>query len=151
MKIYLTTPVSCISKLSSYVTMSPDFFIVIFNEIFNYLTRVTWLRLFFLFFTQDQIFVKVFIHYSFTILTLFKNCFNKFISSIFISKSNYWLGKFIINTNKFVNKTTWNVIFILFWVRSLISFNAFWITLKISINWNCYLFKIILKLSCSFF
>ena len=48
----------------------------------------------------------------------------KIIGSIFTSKNNYWLGKFIINTNKLVSKTTRNVILILFWVRTFITFNS---------------------------
>ena len=89
---------------------------------FPYPTRATWLKLL-LFFSHNQIFVKIFFHYFFTVFILFKNCFNKFISSIFTSlKSN---AKSIINTNKFVSKTTRNVILILFWVKTFITFNTF--------------------------
>ena len=99
------------------------------------------------------IFFLMFLHYFLTILILFKNCFNKFISSIFISKNNYWLSKFIINTNKFVSKTTRNVVLMFFWVKPFIAFNILQIRLKISMNfkWNWYLFEIILKFNCSFF
>ena len=121
MKIYVTTPMSYTSKFASYMTMISNFFIVIINEFFTYSTRVTWFKLFF-FFTHDQIFVKVFFHYFFTILILFKNCFNKFTSSIFTSKNSYWLGKFIINTNKLVSKTTRNVILIFFLSKYLHNF-----------------------------
>ena len=93
--------------------------------VFPYPTTVTWLKLFFFFFTHDQISVKMFIHYFFTILIFFKNCFNKFISNILTSKNNNWFTKFIINTNKFVSKTTRNVIVIFFWVKTFIIFNAF--------------------------
>ena len=85
--------------------------------------NVTRLKLFF-FFTHDQIFVKVLFHYFFTILILFKNHFNEFISSIFTSRKNYWVSKFIINTNKLVSKTTKNVILIFLWVKTFITFNA---------------------------
>ena len=77
------------------------------------------------FFTHDQIFVKMFFGYFFAVFKLFKNRFNKFIRSIFASKKNYWFSKFIINTNKFVSKTTRNVILILFWVRAFKTFNTF--------------------------
>ena len=125
------------------------FFIITTSELFTHPASVTQLELFFFFFTQDQIFVKMFIDYFFTILIFFKNCFNKFIDSIFTSKNIYWLGKLIINTNKFVRKTTRNVILIFFWVRTFITFNTLLITLKISINfkWDFYLFKIIFKLN----
>ena len=122
--IFFKTPTNCFSKFSSHVTMISTFFIVIINEFSAYPTRVTWVKLF-LFFTHDQTFVEILFHYFYTILILFKNCFNKFISSIFTSKNNYWLGRFIINTNKFVSKTTRNVILILFWARTFITFNRF--------------------------
>ena len=88
------------SKFSNHMTMISNFFIVITNEFFTNPASVARLELFFFFLTYDEIFVQVFFRYFFTILILFKNCFNKFISSIFTSKNNYWLGKFIINTNK---------------------------------------------------
>ena len=52
----------------------------------------------------------------FYIFILVKNCFNKFISSIFslIAKNNNRFTKFVINTNKPISKTTGNVILILF-------------------------------------
>ena len=112
LKVYVTTSISCTFKFSSCVAMISNFFIIIINDFTNH-ASVTRLKLFF-FFTHDQIFVKVFFHYFFTILILFKNCFNKFVSSIFTSKNNYWLSKFIINTNKLVSKTTRNVILIFF-------------------------------------
>ena len=138
LKIYVSTPMSCASKFSSYVTMISNFFIIIINEFFTNPASVTRLELFFFLFTHDQFFVKMFIHYLFTILILFKNCFNKLINSILTSKNNYCLSKFIINTNKFVSKTTMNVILIFFWVRTFITFNTLYITLKISISfkWN---------------
>ena len=91
--------------------------------------------------------------YFFTVFKLFKSRFNKFISSVFVSKNNYWLSKFIINTNKFVRKTTRNVILVFLWARTFITFNTLYITLKISITfkWNWYLIEIIFKLNCSFF
>ena len=109
---------SCASKFSDYVTMTTYFFIVIINEFFTNPANVTWLKLFF-FFTHNQIFVKIFFHYVFTVSILFKNCFNKFISSIFTSKNNYWFTKFIINPNKFVGKTTRKVILIFFLSKNL--------------------------------
>ena len=104
-----TTSVSCVSKFASYGTTISNYFIVIINDLFTNPASVTWLKLFF-FFTHDQIFIKVFFHYFFTILILIKNCFNKFISSTFGSKSNYWLGKCIIDTDKIESKTARNVI-----------------------------------------
>ena len=123
-RIDVTTPMSRTSKFFSYVTMISNFLIAITNEFFTYPTCVTWLKFFFLFFTHDKIFVKVFFYYIPTVFKLFRNRFNKFISSIFISKNNYWLGKFIINTNKLVSKTTRNVILILFWLEPFITFNT---------------------------
>ena len=142
LKIYVTTPMSCISKPTTYVTLISNFFIV--NEFFAYPTNVTSLKLFVFFFSHDKSFVKVFFYYFFSVVILFKNCFNKFRSSIFTSKNNYWVGKFIINSNKLVSKTTRNVI---------INFSTFKIILKVSINfkWNWCLFKIVFKLDCSFF
>ena len=90
------------SKCSTYVRMIFSFFINIVNEFFTYPGNVTRLKLFFSFFTHDQIFLKVFFHYFFTVFILLKNCFNKFKGNIFTSKNKYWLSKFIINTNKFV-------------------------------------------------
>ena len=114
LKIYVTTPMSCTSKFSSYVTMISNFFIIIINEFFTNPASVARLELFFFLFTHDQIFVEMLFHYFFTVFILFKNCFNKFISSIFTSKNNYWLVKFIINTNKFISKATRNAILINF-------------------------------------
>ena len=116
---HVTTPMSCASKFSSYVTMISYFFIVIINEFFSNPANFNWLKLFIVFSTHNHIFGKVFFHYFFTVLVLFKNCFNKFIISIFTSKIKYWLDKFIINTNKFVSKTTRNVILIFFWVTTI--------------------------------
>ena len=129
LKIYVKIPMSCISKLSSYVTMISIFFIIIINEFLTNPANVTWLKFLFFFFiffffTYDQIFVKMFFHYFFTVIILLINCFKKFISSIFNSKNNYWFDKFIINTNELVSKTTRNMILIFFWVRTFITFNT---------------------------
>ena len=113
---------SCDNEFSSYVTMISNFFIVI-NEFFTNPASVTWLKLLF-FFTYDKIFVKVFFHYFFAVLILLKNCFNKFISSIFISKDSYWLTESIINTNNLVSKTARNVILIFFWIEPFIDFST---------------------------
>ena len=102
----VTTPMSCASKFASYVTIIFYFFIVNVNEFFTNPANVTWLNFFF-FFSYDQIFVEMFFHDLFTVFIRFKNCLNKFISSIFTSVKNNWFSKFIINTNKFVSKTTW--------------------------------------------
>ena len=107
-------------------------------------TSVTLLKFFFFFFSDDQFFTVLF-HYFFTVFMLFRNCFNCF-SCIFTSVNNNWLTKFIINTNRFVIKTTRNVILRFFWVRSFITFK-----ISISFKWNWYLFKIIFKLNCSYF
>ena len=122
LKIYVTTPMSCTSKFSSYVIMISDFFIVINNESFTNRASVTWSKFFF--FTLDQFFIEVFFHYSFRVFKFFKNRFNKFVSSVFTSENNYWFGKFIINTNKLVSKTTKNVILIFFYVEPFINFNS---------------------------
>ena len=134
-------------KLFSYMTMISNFFV--FNEFFTYPTRVTKLKMFFCF-SHNLIFVEMFFHYFFTVFTLFKNCFNKFISSIFTSVKNNWFMKFIINTNKFMSETTRNVILIFFLARIFIIFQT---TFKVSKNfeWSSYLFKIIFKLNFSFF
>ena len=81
--------------------------------------NITWLKLFFLLYTLDQIFSLLS-----TVFKLFKNCFNKLITSVFTSTSNYCLSKFLINTNKFLSKTTRNVIFIFFWVRTFTTFKT---------------------------
>ena len=106
LKIYVTTAKSCASKFTSAMTMVSIFFIAIINEFF---TNVTGLELIFFFFSYDQIFVKIFFYYFFTIAILFKNCFNKFISSIFTPKNNNRLPKSIIKTNNFVSKITRNM------------------------------------------
>ena len=113
LKIYVTTPMSCTSTFSSYVKIISSLFIVIIKGLFTNPASVTRLKLF-LFFTRDQIFAKVFFHYFFTILILFKNCLNKFINSIVTSKNNNWLTKFIINANNFISKAIRNVILIFF-------------------------------------
>ena len=115
---------SCTSKFSSHMKMTSNFFIIIINEFFTYPTRVRRLKLFF-FFTYDQIFVKMFSDFLFTVSILFKNCFNKLTSSIFTSKNNNWFTEFIINTNKFVSKTTTNVILISFLSKKLHNFQLF--------------------------
>ena len=114
---------SCTSKFSSYVTIITNFFIVIVNELFIYPTSFTSLKLFFSFSSHDQIFVKMFINYFFTVFMLLKNCFNTFVSRISPSQNNRFTI-FIINANKFVSKTTRDVILIFFRVRTFISFNT---------------------------
>ena len=116
---------SCTSKFTNYVTMISNFFIVIINKFFTSPTIVTLLKQMFLFFTHDQIFVKVLFHYFFAICILLKNCFNKFMSSIFTSKTSNSLSKPIINANNLVSKTTKNMIMISFCVRTFIAFNFF--------------------------
>ena len=76
---------------------------------------------------------SVFCHF-FALFILPKNCFNKFISSIYISKNNYWISKFIINTNKFVSKTTRNVILIFFWVRTFITVMPQFVIIALTFN-----------------
>ena len=125
LKIYVTIPMGSTSKFSSYVTMMSNFFIVMINNFFTNPTTATWLKLLLLFFTHDQIFIKVFFCYFFTILIIHKNSFNKLISCIFTSRNNNWLTKYIININNFVSKTTRNVILIFFCVRTFINFSAF--------------------------
>ena len=122
-QLIVTTPMSLASKFASYVTIICYFFIVIINEFFTNPANAIRLKSFF-FFTHDQTFVKAFFHYFFTVFKLFKNRFNKFISSIFTSENNYWLRKFLINTKKFVCKTTRNVILIFFWVEPYITLNT---------------------------
>ena len=113
LQIHVTASMTYASEFSTYVAMISSFFIAIINEFFTNPANVTRLKFLF-FFTHDQIFVKVLIHYFFTVFKLFQNRFNKFKSSIFASKNNYWLSKIIINTNKLVSKTTRNVILIFF-------------------------------------
>ena len=114
LKVYVTTPMRCPSKFSSYVTIISNFSIVIINNFCTYITTVTLLKKKLLFFIHYEIFIKMFFHYFSTIFILFKNCSNKFISCIFISINNNQLTKFIINTNNFISKTTRNVILIFF-------------------------------------
>ena len=104
---------SCTSKFSSYIIMISYFFVVIINEFFTNPTSITRSKWFF-FFNHDQIFVEEFSHYFFTVFKIFKDRFNKFISSICNSKNNNWLTKFIININNLVSKTAGNVILIFF-------------------------------------
>ena len=110
LRIYVTKPMSCTSKFSSYLTMVSYFLI------FHWNCSSSWVMI--------EFFIEIVFHYFFTVFTLFKNCFNKFIWSIFTSVKNTWLTKFLINTNKFVSKTARNVILIFFWARSLITFNT---------------------------
>ena len=72
-------------------------------------------------------------HYFFTVLVLFKKCFNNFISSIFISVKNNWFTKFIININKFISKTTRKVILIFFLSKNLYNFQL-WLWFLILID-----------------
>ena len=116
LKIYVTTPMNCTSKFSSYLTMISNFFIIILQiqqVLLNWnCCSSSSVMIKFLCF-------KVFFHDFFAIFILLKNCFNKFICCIFISKNNNWLTKSIINTNKFVSKTVRNVFLILFWIRPI--------------------------------
>ena len=142
----------CISKFSSYVTMISYFFIVIINKFFtNPVFKCYLIENHFLLLHYDQIFVKVFFLYFFTVFVLPKYRFNKFISIIFISKNKNRLTKSIINTNIFVSKTTRNVILILFWVEPFINFSSQNYTQnQHNFKWNWYLFEIIFKRNCSF-
>ena len=121
LKIYVTTPLSCTSKLSIYVTMISNFFIVMINKFFANPTNITQLKFFF-FVAYDQIFVFLlifgFLQYSYKSM----NCFNKFISSVFTPKNNNRLTKSIINANNFVSKTTRNVNLIFFLCRTFHKF-----------------------------
>ena len=109
LKIYVLTPMSCTTKFASYMTMTSNFVRVIIDKFFANPASVTPLKLFFLL-------LFVLFRYFFTVLILFKNSFNKLISSIFTSKNSSWFTKSIINTNNFyvVSKTARNVILILF-------------------------------------
>ena len=122
--MYTTIPMSCTSKFTSYVTMSSYFFFVIINKFCTNPTTFTFLKEMFFFYTHDQMFVKVFVHYFFAKFILLMNCFNKFISCIFTSINTNWLSKSIINTNNFISKTTRNVILIFFCVRTFIIFST---------------------------
>ena len=68
--------------------------------------------------------LKYFFITFFAVFILLKNCFNKFISSIFISKDSYWLTESIINTNNLVSKIARNVILIFFWIEPFIDFST---------------------------
>ena len=117
LKVHVKTPMGCASKFSSYMTMIYNFFIAIINKFFTNSAPVistNFAEINILFPTYDQIFVKAFFHYFFAVLILFKNWFNKIISSLFTSKNNNWLTKSVIHTNNFVSKTTGNVILIFF-------------------------------------
>ena len=90
-KIYITNPMSCTSIFSCYMTMISYFFIL--NEFFTYSTSVTWSKIFFFFVSHDQIFVKMFFHFFFTVIILSKNCFNESIRSISTAiKNNATIG-----------------------------------------------------------
>ena len=82
--------------------------------------------------------LKCFFHYFFIIFILFKNWFNKFISSIFTSINNNWLNKSIINTNNFVRKTTRNknMIFLCKNIHELQQFLNY-IQNQHKFKWNC--------------
>ena len=140
LRIYVTTPMSCTSNLSVTWKRSLTFLSPWSITFFTNPRSVTWLILVF-FFSYGQIYVKVFFHYFFTVLILFKNCFNKFISSVFTPKNSNRLTKSIISTNNFVSKTTRNMAMVFFWVRTFINFNPLQITLKITKNfkWTMYL------------
>ena len=85
-KIYITNPMSCTSVFSCYMTMIS--YIFIFNEFFTYSASVTLSKIFFFFVSHDQIFVKMFFHFFFTVIILSKNCFNESIRSIFTAINN---------------------------------------------------------------
>ena len=90
-KIYITNPMSCTSIFSCYMTMISYFFIL--NEFFTYSTSVTWSKMFFFFVSHDQILVKMFFHFFFTVIILSKNCFNESIRSISTAiKNNATIG-----------------------------------------------------------
>ena len=90
-KIYITNPMSCTSIFSCYMTMISYFFIL--NEFFTYSTSVTWSKIFFFFVSHDQILVKMFFHFFFTVIILSKNCFNESIRSISTAiKNNATIG-----------------------------------------------------------
>ena len=125
LKIYVTIPMCCTSKFTSYVTMISNVFFIIINTFFTKPTTVTLLKQMFFFCIHDQMFIKLFVHYFLAIFMLLNNCFNKFITSIFPSIIKDWLSKLIINTNKAkLSEATRNVILISFCVRAFITFNT---------------------------
>ena len=99
----VTITMSCASIFSSYVTMVPHFFIAIINTFFTNPASVSWFKLlfFFFFFFFALVFfpfkflfkflLRYFFHYFFTIFVFLKNCFKKFISSIFTPKTTFGL------------------------------------------------------------
>ena len=95
LKIYVTISMSCTPKVTSHVAMISDFFFIIFNKFFTNPTTIDLLIKFLL--------KSLFITFV-AVFRLLKNCFNKFINSIFTSKNNNWLRKPIININNFVSK-----------------------------------------------
>ena len=120
LKIYVTIPMCCTSKVTNYVTMISNFssslsisFLQSNNRYFVEINVVL--------FHSWTILLKAFVHYFFAIFILLKNCLNKFISCIFTSVNNSLLSKPIIN---FISKITRNVILIFLCVRTFIIFNT---------------------------
>ena len=76
-------------------------------------TTYSALITFFIIYSQDTIFVKLFYNRS-TAPILIKNCCNKFIDCIFSSVENNWLAKSVVNAHNFTNKNARNMLLTFF-------------------------------------
>ena len=76
-------------------------------------------------FYHNQIFLGMFFITFFAVIIIFKNLFNKLICGIFTSIDKNQSAKLVVNTSKFIRKTTSNVMFIFFCERTALFFNFF--------------------------
>ena len=120
LKINITVPMSRTSIFLFYMIIISCFIITCSKQFVTYAAFVTWLKSFFIFYSHDKIFIEMIFYHIFTIILLFKNCFNKYIDCIFTSVKNSWFAKSIINTYNFVSKPARNMFLILFSIWSII-------------------------------
>ena len=78
----------------------------------TYKTFISPLKIYFISFCHDKVFLKTFFHKVLTIFNFLKHVFNKLKSCIFIIILLHWFIKFLINTYKFVTITSSHMILI---------------------------------------
>ena len=94
-KIYSSTPMNCTSIFFFYTTMISCFFMI--KQFFTYPACLTWPKAFFLLFSHDQVLLKNFFHYFFTVTKLLKPHLNKIINCVLAPVNNNWMLNLLLN------------------------------------------------------
>ena len=119
-QINITTPMTRSSLFTTYMTMISDLIIINNNQFTKNLTNIRPFKFFILLSSHDQVFAEMLFDHISTIIIFFEIALNNFKNCIFLSMQHNIFTKFIVNTDKFISKTTKNVILIFLGIRRTI-------------------------------